>query len=534
MTKDKAEDARNHLSLETGTIIKNWGGKLPFALIYPNSYYIGMSNLGIQAIYGLLNSYPNVVCERAFWEKEDWKQRVKPLSVESQVPLTDFAVIAFSVSYELDYFNIAQILKAGGIPLYAKDRNESHPLIIAGGPCITANPMPLSPFFDCLCIGDAGPILPTMLPLLTEGISGKRSELLKALAGLPGVYVPQVNNDTPVTRQWATKLDDFPTHSVVLTPDTELGDLYLIEVERGCGWGCRFCMVSTTFSPMRYRSIDSLIAQAEEGLKHRKRIGLVGPAVPDHPRFEELLSRLQQIGTELSISSLRIKPLPTIALQEMVKGGARTIALAPEAGSQRLRLVVRKNVSEEDILRAMELVAKQGIKQLKLYFMIGLPTETDEDIEEIVNLVFKCKTILDKQRTNCRITLSIAPFVPKAGTPFQWLPMADLATLKRRFARLTGRLTPKGIELKTESIPWSQVQGVLARGDARLAEAIAGIEEVSLPGWRKAMDKCGLDIDSYLYRKWGTDEKLPWSVIDSGARPGQLQTELQKALVPFA
>ncbi|MEK7354310.1 MAG: radical SAM protein [Chloroflexota bacterium] len=530
MSKDKAEDARQQLSRETGTIIKDWGGRLPIAIIYPNSYYIGMSNLGIQTIYGLLNSYPNVVCERAFWEKEDGAQRVKPLSIESQRPLTDFAVIAFSVSYELDYFNMVQMLKASGIPIYAADRNESHPLVIAGGPCITANPMPLSPFFDCLCIGEAEPILPAMLPVLTEGISGKRSQLLKALAGLPGVYVPQDNKDTSVTRQWATNLDDFPTHSVVLTPDTELGDLYLIEVERGCSWGCRFCLVSTTFSPMRYRSINSLIAQAEEGLKHRKRLGLVGPAVPDHPRFEELLTRLQQMGAELSISSLRIKPLPTIALQEMAKGGARTIALAPEAGSQRLRLVVRKNIDEDDILQAMQLVANQGIKQLKLYFMIGLPTETDEDIEEIVKLVIKCKTVLDRQRTNCRITLSIAPFVPKAGTPFQWLPMADLVTLKRRFSRLQNELTPKGIELKTESILWSQVQGVLARGDARLAEALAEIEEVSLPAWRKAMDKCGLDIDSYVYRSWDINEKLPWSILDSGIKPGLLESELERGL----
>src|SRR3990172_547722 len=225
MSRDKNKDARQQLSRETGTIFKDWGGRLPVALIYPNSYYIGMSNLGIQTIYGLLNSYPNVVCERGFWEKEDWKQKVKPLSVESQVPLTDFAVIAFSISYELDYFNVVQILKASGIPIYAKDRNETHPLVIAGGPCITANPMPLSPFFDCLCIGEAEPILPAMVPVLTKGISDKRSELLKTLAGLPGVYVPQSHDGTPVVRQWAANLDDFPTHSVVLTPDTQLGHL---------------------------------------------------------------------------------------------------------------------------------------------------------------------------------------------------------------------------------------------------------------------------------------------------------------------
>ncbi|HLB28272.1 MAG TPA: radical SAM protein, partial [Dehalococcoidales bacterium] len=491
VSQAKVQENKLRLSRETGTIVKDWGGRLPFALIYPNSYHIGMSNLGVQAIYSLLNGYPDVACERVFLEP---KEKTAPLSVESQRPLPDFAVLAFSVSYELDYFNIVKILKAGGIPLYAAERNESHPLIIAGGPCVTANPMPLAPFFDCLCIGEAEPILPAMLPVLKESIAGKRSDLLEALAKLPGIYAPQHYDGTPVARQHAMKLDDFPVHSVVLTPDTELGNLYLIEVERGCSWGCRFCLVSTAFSPMRYRSIDSLIAQAKEGLKYRKRLGLVGPAVPDHPKFEELLTRLQEIGAELSISSLRIKPLPTIALQEMAKGGARTIALAPEAGSERLRKVIRKNISEDDILKAMEMVAGQpGIDQLKLYFMIGLPTETDEDIEEIVRLVLKCKAILDRQRTNCRITLSVAPFVPKAGTPFQWLPMEQLATLQKRFDMLKRALTPKGIQPKSESIAWSQVQGALARGDARLAPVLADIEYISLSSWRHALKKHHLD-----------------------------------------
>ncbi|MBI2851071.1 MAG: radical SAM protein [Chloroflexi bacterium] len=531
MSRSSIEDAKLRLSHETGTIIKDWGGRLPIALIYPNSYYIGMSSLGIQAIYSIINSYPNAVCERVFWDKTDKGKPAPPLSVESRRPLTDFAVIAFSISYELDYFNVVQILKAGGIPLYAKDRNETHPLIIAGGPCITANPMPLAPFFDCLCIGEAEPILPSLLPVLSEDISEKRDNLLNALAKLPGIYVPQVSQTYPITRQYATKLDDFPVHSVVLTPDTELGDLYLIEVERGCSWGCRFCMVSTHFSPMRYRSLDSLIAQSREGLKFRKRLGLVGPAVPDHPKFEELLAGLQGLGADLSIASLRIKPLPTIALQEMAKGGARTIALAPEAGCQRLRQVIKKNISEDDILKAMSKVAEQpGIDQLKLYFMIGLPSETDEDIEEMVRLTLECKAVLDRKRAGIRITLSIAPFVPKAGTPFQWLPMEQLTTLQRRFNLLKRALIPKGITPKAESLAWSQVQGILARGDSRLAEALAETEEVSLSGWQKALDKCGLDADSYLYRKWGTDEELPWAVVDSGIKPGQLEGELGRAV----
>ena len=527
MSWDEVRKARRRLSREQGTIIKDWGGKIPIALIYPNSYYLGMSNLGLHTIYRLLNSYSEIVCERAFWEKD----ANQTLSIESQRPLSDFAVLAFTISYELDYFNVVSILKASDIPLYAADRDERHPLIIAGGPCIIANPMPLSPFFDCLCIGEAEPILPAMLPILVEGITGQRSDLLKALAALPGAYVPRYYSGAPVVRQWAKSLDDFPVTSVILTPDTELGDLYLIEVERGCNWACRFCLVSNAFSPMRYRSLDNLIDQARLGLKYRKRIGLVGAAVSDHPRIEELLIKLRQMGAEMSISSLRMKPLSRIVLGEMAKGGARTIALAPEAGSQRLRQVIKKGISEEDVLESVGKVAEQGIKQLKLYFMIGLPTETDKDIDEIIDLTLKCKNILDRQRTGCRIVLNIAPFVPKAGTPFQWLPMAKPSILNHRLSLLKRNLAPKGITLKCESVAWSQVQAVLARGDTKLAEVLANIEEVSLSGWRKAVEKSHLDIDFYAHQRWDTTQKLPWAVIDSGTKSEKLKLELNRAMV---
>ncbi len=522
-------EAKHRISREKGNIIKDWGGKIPFALIYPNSYYVGMSNLGIHAIYSLLNGYQNVVCERVFWDKKEKTNSVIPLSLESQRPLSDFAVLAFSITYELDYFNVVQILKASGIPLYAADRDERHPLVIAGGPCIIANPMPLAPFFDCLCIGEAEAILPAMLPVISEGIKGKRHELLKALALLPGIYVPQSYDGTPVVRQRAENLDDFPVTSVILTPDTELGDLYLIEVERGCNWGCRFCLTGQAFRPMRSRSVDNLVAQAELGLQHRKRLGLVGAAVSDHPQFEELLTRLQQIGAKLSVSSLRIKPLYSALLKEMVKGGAQTIALAPEAGSQRLRQLIRKGISEDDILESMYKVAEQGIKQLKLYFMIGLSTETDDDIEGIADLTLRCKGILDRHQRGSRITLSIAPFVPKAGTPFQWLPMEQLTTLNHRLSWLKNNLLPKGVMLKCESPAWSQVQGVLARGDSKLAAVLTDMEEMSLSDWRKAINKCQLDTDYYLRQRWDTAEKLPWAILDSGTKLSNLELELNKA-----
>jgi radical SAM superfamily enzyme YgiQ (UPF0313 family) len=257
---------------------------------------------------------------------------------------------------------------------------------------------------------------------------------------------------------------------------------------------------------MRYRSIEKLIAQAKLGLKYRKCVGLVGPAVSDYPHLEELLIKLRQIGAGLSISSLRVKPLSRIVLREMAKGGARTITLAPEAGSQRLRQIIRKGVSEDDILESIGKVAEAGIKQLKLYFMIGLPSETDEDIEGIIKLALSGKDILDRQRTGCRLSLNSAPFVPKAGTPFQWLPMTQPSILNRRLSLLKNNLAPKGIKVKSESPAWSQVQGVLARGDVELAEVLASIEEVSLAGWRQAVEKCYLDVGHCVHQRWDTSE----------------------------
>ncbi|MGP8079629.1 MAG: radical SAM protein [Dehalococcoidales bacterium] len=511
MTWQTAKEIRNRLAAEQGAIVKDWGGKLPAALIYPNSYNIGMSNLGIQAIYRLINDRNDAVCERVFREPKDASD-VLPLAMESQRPLTDFAVVAFSLSYELDYFNIVPILRASGIPVYARDRDETYPLIIAGGPCITTNPMPLAPFFDCLCIGEAEAILPEMLPVMKDGVSENRDELKKKLALLTGVYVPGYSNK-PVARQWVKNLDNFPVHSSVLTRDTELGNMFLIEVERGCNWGCRFCLVSNCYRPMRFHSVDSLLYQAELGLQYRKRLGLMGPAVTDHPQIEELVGKLHDMGAELSVSSLRIKPLSPVVLGEVIEGGTNTVALAPEAGSQRLRDVIGKRINEDDILKAVEKVASQGIKQLKLYFMIGLPEETDDDIEAVALLAVRCKDIFDRHQSWSRITLTIAPFVPKAGTPFQREGMASLITLKNRLSLVKNNLPSKGISVKNESPEWSEVQAVLSRGDERLAGVLANIERLSLAHWHQAMRKAGLEIDEYAHAKWDEEKKLPWDII---------------------
>ncbi len=512
---------------EDGTIVKDWGGRLPIALIYPNSYYLGMSNLGIHAIYKLLNNNLRVVCERVFL---DTTEKDVPVALESGRPLSDFAVLAFSISYELDYFNAASILKAANIPLFSADRNESYPLVIAGGPCVTANPMPLAPFFDCFGIGEAEAILPEMIAVLSEGIGGPRDALLKALASVPGVYVPVYPPEKTVARQYAKNLDDFPVHSVVLTPDTELGDLYLIEAERGCQRGCRFCLVNTAFAPMRFREAEGIIKQAWEGLHRRRRIGLIGPAVTDHPQINEILDGLLKLNAEISISSLRIDTLSNEILGALEKGKAQTITIAPEAGSNRLRQVINKGISEDDILEAADRIAGHRFTQLKLYFIIGLPTETDDDIEDIIKLSMAIKDNVESRQSNLRIILNVAPFVPKASTPFQWLPMVSQETLNRRLAILRSSLPLKGIKLNEESPAWSQIQGALSRGDEKLAKALADMAEVSLAGWRNAIETHQVDVDYYVHQRWDTEQKLPWGFIDSGIKTERLCGELEKAL----
>ncbi|MHB8105244.1 MAG: radical SAM protein [Dehalococcoidales bacterium] len=510
---------------EEGVIVKDWGGRLPIALIYPNSYYLGMSNLGVHAVYSLLNNNPKIVGERVFL---DTTEKNAPAAIESGRPLTDFAVLAFSISYELDYFNTIQILKAAGIPLLSTERDSRHPLIIAGGPCVTANPMPLAPFFDGFCIGDAEPILPALLPALGENIGDKRDKLLQSLAKLPGVYVPLYPGQ--VARQWAKNLDEFETRSVVLTPDTELGDSYLIETERGCARGCRFCLVSSTYSPVRFRSLDKIIRQAQEGLRFRRRIGLIGPTVTNHPQINELLTGLNNMNAEIAISSLRIDNLSEKIIHELARGKVQTITIAPEAGSQRLRDVINKGINEDDILRAVDLIGEQHFTQLKLYYIIGLPTETDTDVEEIVRLTLAIKDRLESKRSSIRITVNASPFVPKASTPFQWLPMASQDILNRRLGILKSSLPFKGIKFNEESPAWSQIQGVLSRGDEKLALVLADMKKTTLASWKKSIEEHGLDIDCYVNQRWDINQKLPWSVIDSGQKEARLCSELQKAL----
>ena len=517
-------EAKRILERERGTIYKDWGGKLPIALAYPNTYYVGMSNLGLQTVYRLFNQRADVVCERVFYRPGS-----RPLiTLESQRDVKDFAVLAFSISFEMDYFNVIEMLCEADIPPLAEDRGEDYPLLLAGGPAVTANPQPLAPIFDAFAIGEGEVIVPPLVETLQAGISEIRTELLSALAHLPGLYVPiqppTSNLQPPVQRQWASDLDNHPTTSVVLTPDTEFGDMYLIEIARGCGRGCRFCLAGYTYSPVRERSPAVLLEQAWEGLRYRDRIGLVSAAVSDYSHIEELTTRLREMGAKLSVSSLRVDPLPETLIRALAESGVQTLTIAPEAGSQRLRTLINKNVSADDLMRAAELAARYHFAQLKLYFMLGLPTETDEDVQALIDLVLAVQ-----ERFPRHITVNITPFVPKAHTPFQWVAMAPVEILKERMSRVEQALRPRGIAVKAESPAWATVQGVLSRGDSRVGQALVKVKRRSLAAWRRALRECQLDAAEYL-RERPLDEPLPWSVVDSGVRSDYLGREIRRAL----
>lgn len=525
------------------------------AIVYPNTYFVGMSNLGLHIIYEEINLRNDSVCERIFLpekkELEAYDKTKTPLmSVETQRPMHQFDVVAFDVTFEMDYFHIPLMLRHGRVPIMGKDRTEFDPIVIAGGPCATFNPEPFADFIDAFIIGEGEGIVSRVLDIIRDGkMEGlDRHTILRQLADVSGVYVPSLyvpiyNEDgefkgydivegVPKTIKRHFEMLTSGGETVVATNYTEFGAMYIIEVARGCGRHCRFCMAGYCFRVPRVRPLDILKEGVERAEKLGKKVGLMGAAISDYPEVDELVNYIRSKDMRYSCASLRADSLTQAVVDGLADSGQKTITIAPETGSERLRRVINKGISEEHLQNAATLSAKSGIQHMRLYIMIGLPTETDEDIEAIVGLAERTQAHMAEVGCKGRLTLSINPFIPKPFTPFQWMAMDNQKAVEKKLQYIKKALQKnRRIEVLVESPKEAYIQGVLARGDRRLGAVIAACAaDRGSKSFKSEMKAAGLDMDDMNYRERSFDEFLPWSHLDMGMQEGYLEMEWQRSL----
>ena len=534
------------LELEDGVTLKNWNDKISIALVYPNTYQVGMSNLGIHILYREMNKLENVVCERVFWPDEEG-QRVK--SIESQRELKDFDVVAFALSFEMDGFHLLDILSRSGIEVLAANRGEADPLILMGGPCPTFNPEPWAHFIDGMIIGEGEEILPEVVSLWSSLEGMTKDEKLEKMLSVGGLYVPKfyrstydeagrfigmVGLDESVPSKIEKRMVDLAKYAgctEIISPATEFGHMFLIEVARGCGRHCRFCMAGYAFRNPRVRPVSEILAAIEEGkARGAKQIGLVGAAVSDHPQIDELVRAVDAAGLDLSVASLRADNVSQVLLEKLVKSGQRTVTFAPETGSERLRKVINKGLNEEELLKACLMAIQTGMKHIRLYAMLGLPTETQEDVAELVNLARKIRKLMKENHHAGKVVLSVNPFIPKPFTPFEKMPLFDEKEIEKKIHFLRKELPLKeGYEIKAESLREAWVQGILARADRSISEVILQCGERGYKAFSQTFRKAGFEKERYEYQNLDLWKAMPWQVVDLGIRENYFEEELVKA-----
>ena len=600
------------LARERGTIYKKPDGKaVRIALVYPNTYYLGMSNLGFQTIYRHLNERVDVVCERAFLPEpsdlEILSRSRKPLvTLETGLPLGSCDIVAFSVSFENDYPNLIRILELARIPVLSANRTHYDPVVLIGGAITYINPEPLAEFADAMIIGDGEEAAYAYIDRYIEDRGLGRERHLAGAMALAGMYVPSLQQTAPgdrerppasgpaadsgceaedarptadagpaadtrpaadagpaadsgcetaafdaelapagrianapagrIAKQQVRDFEDYPAHSAVLTPDTEFGDMLLIEISRGCPRRCRFCAVSYVYPKFRALKPETILdviraknaTLARDGQEGLKAVGLVSSAMCDYPHLDELCAGLEETGLRVGVSSVRVDLVPDSLLRLMLKTGLRTMTIAPEAGSERLRKAINKPISSEEILTGARRILEKGIKHLKVYYMVGLPTETDADVEELIDMTRQ----LARLQRACgepggRLRLSINPFVPKALTPFQWSPMASPREVKRKLNHIKKALrgTP-GVDVKHESLKSAYFEAILSRGGRELSGFL--METVRRDGdWKRAAAETETDISRYL-GDMADMQSLPWDFISTEKEHHRLQWEYRK------
>jgi radical SAM superfamily enzyme YgiQ (UPF0313 family) len=552
------ERALELLSKEVGYIRKPHGGKLRVALVFPNTYFVGMSNLGFQTVYKLFNAEDDIVCERAFLPpKTELAAQLAAgaplLTLESQTPVGEFDVVAFSVSFEWDYTNVLTLLRLAGLPARAGARTHHHPLVVVGGAVTFVNPEPLAPFADAIAAGEGEVLIPSLLRAF-QGASD-RDDLLRRLATERGFYIPsfydvQYGQDgtiaafvpkagtgaPPVVKKAALKTTEAvdPPATTIFTPETEFGSRFLVEVVRGCANLCRFCWAGYNYLPVRAFPKDRILQLAEQARPHSNRVGLVSIALCDHPEIEEILTRLAEMGYSISPASLRLDDLTPKIVGLLRQSGEKTLTIAPETGSDRLRRVINKTITNDEIRAAAEMIFASGIENLKLYFMIGLPTETDEDLVAIRDLTLQLREAMLKHGRGRghlgRIVGSVNPLVPKPGTAYQWLPMEGDASIERKIQRMRSLMAGiDNVYFNIKSERHSFYQALLSLGDRRVAPAIEAAERNG-GNWRAAVAETGVDANFFVFRDRSRDAVLPWDIIDGGMKSEFFRSEFDKAL----
>lgn len=522
-------------------------GGLRIAVGYPNRYALGMSNVGFQAVHRFFHLLPGTVSERFFLpdraEMDEYRRTGLSLrTLESGSPVRSFDVVAFSITFEPDLVHLVEMLQLAGIPPLAEDRTARDPLVIAGGPVTFLNPEPLAPFVDAFGVGEAEALLPALTDVLQ---AETRDARLRGLAEESGFYVPatheveytpdgrvlrrRVHGGHPVVRARMGKDARFPPPATyILTRDTEMSDKFLVEVSRGCPTLCRFCWAGYNYLPKRSFEVERLLELARAARPHTDRIGLVSTAVGAHREIVPLVSDLRDQGFRVSVSSIRFEDVRDEFARPLAESGERTVAIAPEVGTDRLRKAIHKRVTNDEILDKTGTLLEAGVENLKLYLMVGLPGETDTDVEAIVPLVRRIRDLVRAKRRGGRTIASVNPFIPKPGTPFQWRPMAPLPVLNSRIRYLQRELGAlPGVEAHCKSPRMERLQALLALGDRRLAPVILALAEGR--GLNRSLKDAGLSLDAYLYRQRELDEELPWSFMDTGMKDSLLKDQLAKA-----
>ena len=547
------------------------GVRARFVLVYPDVYEVGMSHLGLQILYHVLNSHPDYSAERAFapWGDMERELRARGLpltSLESRTPLRDFDVVGITLPYELTYANALNVLDLGGIPIRSADRGPEDPLVIGGGPG-AVNPEPMAEFFDAILVGEGEE---AVLEMAGAASCGERKEALARLAAIPGVYVPScyeavfegggpvgrvvARNGAPevIERRYVADLEGaaFPTRQIVPFLDTVHARVTL-EIMRGCARGCRFCQAGAAYRPRRERSVETLMRQAEESLASTgfDEVSLLALTAVDHSKIEELVGELVERfgpnGTSVALPSLRADSFSVRLANEIQRVRKTGLTFAPEAGTARLRAVIGKQMEEEELFAAAEAAFSSGWTRLKLYFMIGLPTETEEDVAAIGDLVRRLvdfgRGALGSRRGRLQIAVSAAGFVPKPHTPFQWVGQEDRASLERKQQVLQRGLRGRAIKLSWTDAGVSALEAAISRGDRRVGRAIEAAwrlgarfdawgEQFRFELWERAFREAGLELSDYANRPLDFEAPLAWDHIGCGAGKAMLQAEARRAL----